>query len=223
MSDQDELEAIEFAENPEPRCPCVLLLDTSGSMEGPPLNALNEGMRAFKHDLMRDTLASRRVELAVMTFDDTVNLVQNFVTADRFEPPTFTAGGHTCMGTAILQALTLVKARKESYRKNGITYYRPWIFMITDGEPDEDESFVAQVSSRLHQEEQESKVVFFAVGVENANMDRLREIVYRPPVKLDGLNFVDMFVWLSRSMENAAQAQFEAQIALPEPKSFLRK
>jgi uncharacterized protein YegL len=223
MSDQDDLDTIEFAENPEPRCPCVLLLDTSGSMEGAPLNALNEGLQAFKTDIKRDPLASRRVEVAVMTFDDTVTLVQNFVTADHFNPPQFTAGGHTCMGTAILQALTLVKARKESYRRNGITYFRPWIFMITDGEPDEDEAFVSQVAARLRQEEVESKVVFFAVGVENANMDRLRQIVYRPPVQLQGLNFIDMFVWLSRSMESAAQAQFDAQIALPEPKSFLRK
>jgi len=223
MSDNMNLEAIEFAENPEPRCPCVLLLDTSGSMEGAPLAALNEGLQAFKTDLMRDSLASRRVEVAVLTFDDTVNIVQNFVTVDRFEPPVFTAGGHTCMGTAILEALTLVSARKETYRKNGITYYRPWIFLITDGEPDEDDSLIVQVAARLRQEEQDSKVVFFAVGVENANMDRLREIVYRPPMKLDGLNFVDMFVWLSRSMENAAQAQFDEQIALPEPKSFLRK
>jgi uncharacterized protein with von Willebrand factor type A (vWA) domain len=35
-------EVVEFAENPEPRCPCVLLLDTSGSMQGTPINALNE-------------------------------------------------------------------------------------------------------------------------------------------------------------------------------------
>lgn len=116
-----------------------------------------------------------------------------------------------------------MRARKEAYRKNGITYYRPWIFLITDGEPDEDEALIVQVAARLRQEEQENKVICFAVGVENANMERLRKIVYRPPVKLEGLNFVDMFVWLSRSMESAAQAQFDEQIALPEPKSFLRK
>lgn len=109
MSDDMNLEAIEFAENPEPRCPCVLLLDTSGSMEGEPLAALNEGLKAFKQDLMRDSLASRRIEVAILTFDDTVNIVQNFVTVDNFEPPAFTAGGHTCMGTAILEALTLVR------------------------------------------------------------------------------------------------------------------
>ena len=37
-------DAAEFAENPEPRVPCVLLLDTSGSMTGKPIAELNEGL-----------------------------------------------------------------------------------------------------------------------------------------------------------------------------------
>ena len=66
--------AVEFAENPEPRCPCLLLLDTSGSMEGAPIEALHQGLRAFKNELADDASASRRVEVAVVTFDDTVNV-----------------------------------------------------------------------------------------------------------------------------------------------------
>ena len=34
LPDQQPLGAVTFAENPEPRCPCLLLLDTSGSMAG---------------------------------------------------------------------------------------------------------------------------------------------------------------------------------------------
>jgi len=65
MADTRKLEELtEFADNPEPRCPCVLLLDTSGSMQGEPINALNNGLRAFKDDLIKDALASKRVEVA---------------------------------------------------------------------------------------------------------------------------------------------------------------
>jgi uncharacterized protein with von Willebrand factor type A (vWA) domain len=40
MSEASQLEeTVEFAENPEPRCPCVLLLDTSSSMRGAPITA----------------------------------------------------------------------------------------------------------------------------------------------------------------------------------------
>jgi hypothetical protein len=41
-------EMVEFAENPEPRCACVLLLDTSGSMAGEKIDALNEGIRTLQ-------------------------------------------------------------------------------------------------------------------------------------------------------------------------------
>ena len=128
-------EAVEFAENPEPRCPCVLLLDTSGSMKGEPIDALNKGLQAFKTDLGKDPLAARRVEIAVVTFDNEIKVVQDFVTVDNFNPPVLEAQGQTFMGGGIQKALDLVQARKTQYRANGVAYYRPWVFMITDGEP----------------------------------------------------------------------------------------
>ena len=211
-------DAVEFAENPEPRCPCVLLLDTSGSMRGEPIAALSEGLKAFKEDLTKDPLASRRVELAVVTFDSDVKVVQDFVTVDQFEPPELAAQGQTFMGSAIHKALDMIQARKAKYRANGVAYYRPWVFMITDGEPQgEPDSVVQQASQRLKGDEANKRVAFFAVGVENANMSKLAELVVRTPVKLIGLNFVEMFVWLSRSMEKVAQSKTDEQVALPPP------
>ena len=219
MTPQPRLEeAVEFAENPEPRCACVLLLDTSGSMQGEPIAALNGGLNVFKQSLVKDPLAARRVEVAVVTFDNEVKIVQDFVTADAFEPPALAAQGQTYMGTAIQKALDLVQARKVTYRQNGVAYYRPWVFMITDGEPQgEPEAIVQQAAQRLKADEIAKKVAFFAVGVENANMDRLKELVVRTPVKLIGLNFVEMFVWLSKSMEAVSQSRTDEQIALPPP------
>jgi len=188
-------EAVEFAENPEPRCPCVLLLDTSGSMQGPAIDALNSGLKAFKNDLAKDPLAARRVEIAIIGFDNEIKVVQDFVTVDHFEPPTLTAQGQTFMGGAIQKALDLIQARKSQYRTNGVAYYRPWVFMITDGEPQgEPENVVQNSVQRLKKEEAEKRVAFFAVGVENTNMEKLKDMVVRAPVKLVGLNFVEMFV-----------------------------
>ena len=209
-------EAVEFAENPEPRCPCVLLLDTSGSMQGAAIDALNEGLRTFKADLSQNLLASKRVEVAVVTFDCDVNVVQDFVTADQFEPPTLAAQGLTNMGTAIHKSLDILQARKAQYRTNGVAYYRPWLFMITDGEPQgEPEVVLQQVVQRIKDEEASKRVAFFTVGVENANMTRLNEIAVRTPIKLRGLNFTELFLWLSASMTAVSHSQLDEQVALP--------
>ena len=209
---------VEFAENPEARCPCVLLLDTSGSMEGEPIAALNEGLRAFKDDLCKDPLASRRVEVAVVAFDSTVKVVQEFVTADQFDPPALKAQGSTLMGGAILKSLDMIAARKAQFKSAGVLYYRPWVFMITDGAPHgESEDFLQQVAQRVHDEEERKRVAFFAVGVENADMARLQQLVARTPVKLIGLNFVEMFVWLSRSAQVVSHSKMNEQVALPPP------
>ncbi|MBM4038361.1 MAG: VWA domain-containing protein [Planctomycetes bacterium] len=221
MPDPTSLEeTVEFSENPEPRCPCVLLLDTSGSMQGAPIAALNDGLRVFEETLARDSLASRRVEVAVVSFDSVVTVVQDFVTADRFAAPTLMAQGLTHMGEAIQTALDMVEQRKATYRANGVAYYRPWVFMITDGEPQgESPDAIETAGQRIHalDNDQRKGVAFFAVGVEGANMDRLRQLATRAPVKLLGLNFQEMFLWLSASMHAVSQSQVKDQVALPPP------
>ena len=209
-------EAIEFAENPEPRCPCVLLLDVSGSMQGTPIDALNEGLKTFKEELNRNSLASKRVEVAIVTFSGDVEVVQNFVTADEFAPPTLIAQGSTQMCKAINVGLDYLQTRKAQYRANGVTYYRPWVFMITDGEPEgEPNSLVEQAAQRIKDEETNNRVAFFAMGVEGANMSRLAQIVVRTPLKLKELNFQEVFIWLSASMQRVSQSQFNEQLPLP--------
>ncbi len=211
-------EAVEFAENPEPRCPCILLLDTSGSMQGEAIAALNEGLKSFQQNLAKDPLASKRVEVAIVTFDNNIKVVQDFITPDQFTPPVLTAQGQTFMGGGIHKALDMVQARKDVYRKNGVAYYRPWVFLLTDGEPQgEEEGDVQSATARLKQDEEKKRVAFFAVGVEGANMEVLSKISVRAPVKLKGLNFVEMFVWLSKSMEAVAQSRTDEQVALPPP------
>lgn len=219
MPDLLKLEdAVEFAENPEPRCPCVLLLDASGSMQGEAMEALNEGLRAFKEQLNGDNLARKRVEVAIVSFGSDVKVVQDFVTADLFEPPTLSAQGLTHMGGAILQGLDMIEARKGQYRNNGVNYYRPWVFLITDGEPQgEPDSIVEQAAQRIRDDEASKRVAFFAVGVEAANMTRLSQIVVRSPLKLRGLNFKELFIWLSASMQRVSQSKPEDQVALPPP------
>mgnify|MGYP001806191694 CR=1 FL=1 len=217
MSESPRLdEAVEFAENPEPRCPCLLLLDVSGSMSGAPINALNDGLRIFRDDLNQDDLTKKRVEVAIVTFESTVKVVQEFVTADQFQPPTLKVGGATYMGSGIDKALDILQTRKDLYKANAISYYRPWVFMITDGSPSDDD-VVDRAAQRIRKEEAEKRVAFFGVGVEGVNMTRLSQIVVRKPVKLTGLNFREMFLWLSASMGKVSHSKLDEQVPLAPP------
>ena len=59
---------VDFIDNPEPRCPCVLIVDTSGSMGGEPIAALNSGIEQFARELNADNLAKKRIEVAIVSF-----------------------------------------------------------------------------------------------------------------------------------------------------------
>src|SRR5262249_15464212 len=152
-----------------------------------------QGLQTFQTDLAEDPLASRRVEVAVVGFGKAgVTQVQDFVTADQFTPPTLSADGKTPMGEAIELALDLVDRRKGDYKENGISYYQPWVLLITDGAPTDDWKAAAQ---RVQSETAARRLTFFAVGVQNADMEVLSQITPRT-LKLDGLRFDDLFVWL---------------------------
>lgn len=204
----------DFAENPEPRVPCVLLLDVSGSMGGQPILELNEGLTVYKDELAADALASKRVEVAVVTFGGIVQTACDFTTADAFFPPNLVATGDTPMGAAVSQAVDMVHERKQIYRASGIAYYRPWIFLITDGAPTDEWQTAAR---RVIEGETSKAFSFFAVGVEGANMEILKQMSKREPLRLKGLRFRDLFQWLSNSQQSVSRSTPGDEVPLQNP------
>jgi len=192
---------IELAPNPEPRCPCVLLLDVSRSMAGSKISLLNEGIQAYRNDLNADSLASQRVEVALVTFGGEVEVVCPFVTASLFQPPTLKVHGDTPMGRAVMQGIEIVGERKQFYKEQGLHYFRPWIFLVTDGGPTDEWKSAAEL---VRKGEQAKSFAFFAVGVEGANFDVLKRISVRQPLALRELRFRDLFVWLSQSQRQVS-------------------
>lgn len=218
MSDQIEFSpgADIFADNPEPRCPCVLLLDVSGSMDGAPIRALNEALAQFREELMSDPLAMKRVEVAIVTFGPT-RVAQDFVSPKDFYPPVLEANGDTPMGGAIRTAIELVKERKQTYKANAIAYYRPWIFLITDGSPTDEWRAAA---NDVREGEGSKQFAFFAIGVQGADLTVLSQISTRTPLPLSGLKFRELFSWLSASLRSVSRSTPGTEVGLAPPSGW---
>jgi uncharacterized protein YegL len=185
-------------------------------MSGAPINELNAGLQTFKEDLGTDTLAMKRVEIAVITFGP-VTVENTFNTAQNFFPPSLHASGDTPMGSAIKQGLDLLRQRKAEYRANGVQFYRPWVFLITDGAPTDEWQSAA---AAIREGEASNSFSFFAVGVQNAQMDMLKQIAVRDPVKLQGLKFRELFMWLSNSMKAVSQSAPGTAVQLTSPQGW---
>lgn len=182
-------------------------------MDGDPIRELNSGLVVFKDELVADSLAAKRVEVAVIGFGP-VRVLSDFATPDVFSPPTLAAEADTPMGAAIIQALDMLDQRKRTYKAAGIAYYRPWVFLITDGAPTD--AWVT-AAHRIREAEERKQLQFFAVGVQGAQMDTLAKISVRQPVSLKGLRFRDLFSWLSRSLQNVSHSQVGDQVPLENP------
>ncbi len=131
---------------------------------------------------------------------------------DRVEVPTLIASGSTPMGEALERAIDTVAARKRRYKEAGVQYYRPWLLLITDGAPTDDWQSAAQ---SVRAGEAAGAFVCFAVGVENADMNTLGQIATRPPLKLRGLEFRELFMWLSASQKSVSGSRPGDKVPLP--------
>lgn len=190
--------------NRQQRCPVVLALDASSSMHGPRIDTLNETLKDFKNELVSDPVASLRVELAVISFGDSATLLQDFVTIQTFEPPVLRADGMTAMGAAVDMALDRLEARKQTYRSAGIRFFRPWLWLMSDGMPNDNWEKAAE---RALQAERDKKATVFPVGIgDDANLEALNMFASRPAVRVQPGMFGRMFTWLSASLQARANS-----------------
>lgn len=222
MSALDNVPIPSPLDNPDPRCACVLLLDISDSMTGDPIDELNDGLIAFQTSIQGDALAKRRCEIAVVTFGKGgANLIQDFVSVENLQLPRLVEGNGTPMGRAIEIGIDAIERRKMLYKQQDLSYFRPWMFLVTDGKPTDSWQAAAK---RVQELDQGRHLTFFAVGVQNADMQTLAQIAptNRPPRLLNGLDFKEMFNWLSNSLGEVSRSQPGTEIVLRPTDSWAR-
>jgi uncharacterized protein YegL len=83
-------------------------------------------------------------------------------------------------------ALELVEQGKRDLKASGISYTRPWLMVISDGEPTDDKSLWADAARACKAAEASKKVVVFAIGVEGANFRAWANLAPSPPSCLMG-------------------------------------
>jgi len=99
----------------------------------------------------------------------------------------------------------MVDERSRFYRRSGSEPYKPWVLMITDGEPDSDVNLSA-VTQRIKSMEQAGKVSFRSLGVEGYNPKILHELSGEKVMKLFGTDFSSFFDWVNKSMRSVSQS-----------------
>ena len=223
-------DSVEFADNPEARLSIVLILDVSDSMGhngGVKINTVNEALAKFRDDIREDTLTSARADIAVIEFNHEVRLAQDFTNGGTFEPPVLTAGGGTKFSQAVNLALDTIEARKQSYRDNGIAYYRSLAYFLTDGNPEHDnDADLNQAAARLAAADnaKAKEVAFFsflirdpALRTDATQLNRLAP-PQRRPVELTSMEQLKQSIeWLSRSARVVSQSQPGESVRLPSP------
>ena len=217
---EDELLNLEFADNPEPRCPVLIIADCSGSMSGRPVDAMNQGVDDLYQAIIDDEIARNRVEVALLSFNTETRVERDFSTVSERTRTTMRAGGGTNMHMAIQQGCDILEARKEQYRLGGVPYFRPIIVIFSDGLPTSPRSEMEQANQRLVDMESGSQLTIFKVGINAEAVQAMLRVLPNPnsrfqPQQLDNLRFSDFFVWLSRSVSAISRSTPGDVVNLP--------
>lgn len=195
--------------NTATRLPVCLCLDTSGSMKNnKAIEALNEGVAALFECISNNEQASNSCEISVVTFDSEVKVLESFSTVDSKNKIELKADGGSALAQGIIKSLDLLEKRKNKYKENGVEYYQPWLVIITDGKPG-DQEFILEAQERTKILLDEKKLTIFPVAVGcDTNKVKLKKIlevldgfcVEPKAVHLKGLNFKDLFEFIGKSV-----------------------
>jgi uncharacterized protein YegL len=202
------------------RTPCVLVLDTSGSMAtDDKIGSLNKGLELLEKTVKSTPLLRRQLMLAVVRFSEDAEVVSDWIEGANFTAPQLEAKGRTAMGKGMAAAYELVNRIRADLKSRAIPYTRPWVFLLSDGSPTDEWAGVA-AESRRHCVEKRAVVWPFLVGDGDGDSAATLHQFAREDMsvyQLEATKFASIFEWLGTSLGAVADSGNDphAQIGPP--------
>lgn len=176
-----------YIPDPEhPRLPIVLLIDTSESMQrGGKMDLINECLKRLKEVIRCDELADKRIELAIISFGNRVEIIRDFSRIrENPELPLLVTKGSSQLGNAIMKAIKCVDDRKTTYKENALEYYRPIMLLIAGSMPIDmpiDDNKWSEVIKTVHEGEANRNFRFFTFCLVRSQSPLPKERILKEP------------------------------------------
>jgi hypothetical protein len=182
----------------------TFLLDTSGSMGGEPIQRLNDGLNGLVRSLQSDDNADI-IDIAVITFGDSVNVTMPHTPISRIKADfNLSASGWTPMGEGLLKAAEITNERRRLYNANGVMTFKPWIFMITDGEPTDS---IESAKQELMKLQDNDKLKLWILGIPGYNKEPLKGLTKDGLIlELRDFDLKTALNWVNKSMANVSHS-----------------
>lgn len=198
----------------EPHMACLFLVDTSGSMYSSgeknekgesisPINELNKALNRFKGDVCKDEKTKDILDVAIVEFNNETKVVQEFVPVEYMKSVNLQAYGGTYMSPALEKAIEMVDERSRFYRRMGTEPYKPWIVLISDGEPLDS---IENISQKVNEMAENGKLALWALSIPGADNNVLHKLAGRRVLNLMGYDFAGFFDWVNKSMRAVSQS-----------------